>query len=494
MGCRRLAIACYAACAMAAAPLGGQGTGARLRGMVFDSVAAMPLIGARIELVSAADRAHIAYSTTSDSLGHFALPGVSRGHYIAGFLHPMLDSLGLAFLQRWLDVSVEQGDVRLDLAVPSATRIYGALCATPDAPATGKDAPKDSTGVVIGYVLSAHTLQPQDDASVIAQWTEYFINRGGVRRQLLTRTGSTMAGGWFAVCGVPSATDIVIRAVSGSDTSGAIEVNVPASRIARRNLYVASRTVLADQATRDTVIRNALRSQDSTGSTVAVGTVLSGWVRTEDGVPIPAAQVRLFGSEIVSITDDLGAFQLINVPGGTQTLQTRALGFVPDERPVDVTDQRLPIIVGLTSVRRFIDTVHVRATRLELTNIVGFEQRKQSGSGRFFNASDIERLHPREVTDVLRHAPSLELVSGGSGSYAVRMRGDLQACTPALFLDGKQLVRWELGDLNGLIHPDEIGGMEVYTPAMTPPQFRTREGCGTIVIWTRTPERLSRRR
>ena len=137
MSCRRLAIACGALVTVAAAPLGAQSTGARLRGIVFDSVAALPLIGARVELVSAEDRTHIAYAATSDSLGHFALPGVSRGHYIAGFLHPMLDSLGLALSQRWLDVTAESGDVRFDLAVPAPNRILNALCGATAEVSTG---------------------------------------------------------------------------------------------------------------------------------------------------------------------------------------------------------------------------------------------------------------------------------------------------------------------------------------------------------------------
>jgi hypothetical protein len=271
---------------------------------------------------------------------------------------------------------------------------------------------------------------------------------------------------------------------------------VPPTRIVRRTLYVASHEVLAAAAEKDSVVRQALRAIDDSAAAAALpaGTVLTGWVRTEDGVPIPGAQVRLFGSEALGLTNHDGAFALVGVLGGTQTLQTRAIGFVPDERPVDVTDQHLPIIVGLTSVRRFIDTVHVRAARLDLNSIVGFENRRRGGSGRFFSASDIERLHPREITDVLRHAPTLQLVSTGLSGFAIRMRGDHEACQPALFLDGKQLVRWELADLNSLMRPDEIGGMEVYTPSMTPAEFRTRQGCGTIVIWSKPPERVSRQR
>jgi hypothetical protein len=493
MGRRRLTLVSLAASWMAAAPAFAQATGARVRGAVFDSVASSPLIGARIELVADVDRSRIAYSTTSDSLGRFVLPGVARGRYIAGFFHPMLDSLGLALSQRWLDVPKDDGDVGFDLAVPSASRIHQAICA----PAPKPKGVPDSAGVVMGYVLSAHTLQPQSDATVIAQWTEYTISSAGLQRQLYNRTATSMLGGWFAVCGVPSASDVVVRAVSGNDTSGAIEIRIPGSRLVRRTLYVASHEVLALAAEHDTIVQRAVRALDTTTTptrTAIVGTVLTGWVRTEDGVPIPGAQVRLFGSPVTGATNDEGAFVLLGVPGGTQTLQTRAIGFVPDERAVDVTDQHLPIIVGLTSVRRFIDTVHVRAARLDINNIVGFESRRRAGSGRFFSASDIDRIRPREVTDILRHAPSVQLVSLGTANFAIRMRGDHDACQPALFLDGKQLVSWELSDLNSLIRPNEIGGMEIYTPSMTPVEFRTRQGCGTIVIWTRVPEQLSRRR
>ena len=480
------------ACA-AAAPAWAQATGPRLRGRVFDSVASVPLSGARIELVSEVDRSRIAYSATSDSLGHFSLPAVARGRYIAGFFHPVLDSLGLALSQRWLDVKKDEGEMGFDLAVPSAQRVHQAIC-TPQPKPKGA---LDSAGVVMGYVLSAHTLMPQSGATVIAQWTEYTIGRGVLERQLFSRTATSVPGGWFAVCDVPAAADIVVRAINGTDTSGAIEVRVPGNRLARRTIYVASRETLAAAAERDSVVKHAVRAatDSTTGrrATDIAGTVLKGWVRTEDGVPIPSAQVRVYDSPVSTLTDHEGAFVLVGVPGGSQTVLTRAIGFVPDERPVDLTDQHLPVIIGLTSVRRFLDTVHVRAARLDINNIVGFESRRRAGAGRFFSASDIHRINARQVTDILRHAPSLQLVSLGMSGFAVRMRGDQNTCQPALFLDGKQLVRWELADLNSLLHPDEIGGMEIYTPSMTPAQFRTQDACGTILIWTRTPERLSRR-
>ena len=53
---------------------------------------------------------------------------------------------------------------------------------------------------------------------------------------------------------------------------------------------------------------------------------------------------------------------------------------------------------------------------------------------------------------------------------------------------------WTLADLNSLVQPDELVGMEVYTPSMTPAEFRTKVGCGTIVVWTKAPEKIGRKR
>ena len=458
---------------------------ARLRGRVFDSVAALPLVGARVEFVNADDRARIIFSAMSDSLGRFVVDSVARGRYIAGFLHPMLDSLGLAFAQRPLTVNAD-GDVRVDLAVPAPERIETALC--------GRGSGKDTTGVILGYVLNAHGFSPIDSATVIAQWAEISFGQSGMSRALLYRATHTDAEGWFALCGVPAATSVVVRAVSGTDTSGAIEMDVPKTRIARRVLYV-DHPVATDTAVlaKPETTAAAVVARDSVPAKPMHGTV-SGWVRTEDGVPIRGARVRLFGSDVVTETDNEGEFELTGVPAGTQTLMTRAIGFVPDERAVDLTDRHIPVVVGLLAIRRFLDTVHVKADRSTFMGAVGFEDRKKGGAGRFFTDKDVERLHPAEISDLLRHAPTLELTTDNAHNVKIRMRGDTGPCTPAIFLDGKQLVYWTLADLNSLVQPDELVGMEVYTPSMTPAEFRTKLGCGTIVVWTRAPERIGRKR
>src|SRR5436853_1831830 len=195
MSARRF-VGCVAAALVAALPARASGQFVKLRGRVYDSVAALPLAGARVEFVNADDRARIIFSTTSDSLGRFVVDSVAHGRYIAGFLHPMLDSLGLALPQRPLTVSAD-GDLRFDLAVPAPERIQNALC--------GRGSARDTAGVVLGYVLNAHSFAVMDSATIIAQWAEITLGHGAMSRQVLYRTTKSDAEGWFALCGLPAA-------------------------------------------------------------------------------------------------------------------------------------------------------------------------------------------------------------------------------------------------------------------------------------------------
>ena len=50
-------------------------------------------------------------------------------------------------------------------------------------------------------------------------------------------------------------------------------------------------------------------------------------------------------------------------------------------------------------------------------------------------------------------------------------------------------MNWQLSDLNGIVQPDQIAGLEIYTASMTPAEFRGKQGCGTVVVWTRASQR-----
>ena len=66
------------------------------------------------------------------------------------------------------------------------------------------------------------------------------------------------------------------------------------------------------------------------------------------------------------------------------------------------------------------------------------------------------------------------------------MRGNFSGhCQPAVFVNGMSLRNLNSNDINGIVRPDDVIGIEVYTSAGAPPQFSQQNGCGSIVFWTR---------
>jgi hypothetical protein len=61
------------------------------------------------------------------------------------------------------------------------------------------------------------------------------------------------------------------------------------------------------------------------------------------------------------------------------------------------------------------------------------------------------------------------------------MTGD---CPPGVFLNGL-LIPNEDGDLDAIVNARDVRAVEVYArTASVPLQFQTRNGCGSVVIWT----------
>ena len=70
------------------------------------------------------------------------------------------------------------------------------------------------------------------------------------------------------------------------------------------------------------------------------------------------------------------------------------------------------------------------------------------------------------------------------------MRGVMSPCQPSIVIDGVRLPDLTGADLNMMVSPEEVAGVEVYTSAGTvPAQFKglSQESmrCGAVVVWTK---------
>ena len=431
---------------------------ATVQGIVYDSTAGRPLADARVELVREDDPGRTPLHTTTDAAGHFVLGDVPVGRYLAGFEHPRLDSLGISPPLR--RAVVNGGRVlTLTLAIPSAGRLRALLCGADD---------RDTTGaVLVGNLVAAHDRMPLSGGTVTARWIDLVIDSGRIRREPQVATATSGAGGWFALCGLPGGTDVLVQAASGTDSSGVLSVAVSPDGIG--------------------VLPIAL----GPGFAQIAGTVLRA-----PGHPLKGARVSVRGTSLEATTDDRGRFAIARVPIGTRTIETHEVGYYPDTRNVTLSDAGAAdtVDVTLATLKSVLDTVRVTASRLYDRNLQAFaDRRRRAGTGYFIDHDQIARLGPVPTMDVLRMNATLQLQPVWDGTqiqYRVRTRGGDSilgptTCLPNVWIDGMHVaLERSVEELNLLIQSDEIAGVEIYEPEFAPAEFTWGESkCASIVIW-----------
>jgi len=440
-------------------------------GVVHDSIARRPLAGATVQLVASDDPARFTQSMLSDSLGRFEFAEVPDGVYHIGFLHPMLDSLGIDPMLRAVRVEGGRG-ARADLAIPSPARLRAVICHAAGAPS--------GSAVVIGFVRDARERLPSPGARVSAQWLEYSVGRGGVAQRAPRRVVTAHANGWFALCDVPSPGSLLLSASRGADSTSAIEATVPKEGFLRRDLYLggARSVVHADSRSRtDTLPVATPRMQ--VGDVRLSGRVLA----SASGLPLPGAQVSIANGPATR-ANAAGQFTFADAPAGTRTLEIRAVGYYPERRSIDVLEGAAPVIVALATLQSVLDTIKTVANRERYTAFREFELRSRIGVGRFLSAADVARRQPIFTSDLFN---SIIGVTIDGDSIWMRSTFNFgERCTPHFYINGAIVRGLTLAEVNAFVRPREIMGLEVYSASQVPPQFQEGlNGCGSIVIWMR---------
>jgi hypothetical protein len=134
-----------------------------------------------------------------------------------------------------------------------------------------------------------------------------------------------------------------------------------------------------------------------------------------------------------------------------------------------------------------LDTVRVKATREQMLDRVGFNRRKQIGTGYYMSPEEISRRASDDLVSLLAMAPMLRRVNdGGKETIVGRARGAGYECV-SYVVDGDP---WNGGGIEDFIRSDDIAAIEVYSGSFVPAQFRrATQDCETIVIWTKWRQR-----
>jgi Carboxypeptidase regulatory-like domain/TonB-dependent Receptor Plug Domain len=435
-------------------------------GVVYDSVRKQPLAHAIVQLVEAPP-GNGAYSASTDSLGRFRIADVRAGQYIAGILHPLLDSIGVLAPYRSVKVT-DNGSARVELAIPSALGLTNAICAPARAARMGK-ASADSTGTLVGHVYDAATGAPMPSTLIAALWTVLSLDGHGVHRETQQLHARTNEDGWFAFCGL-GAGDYQLRAENGARNTGFIDFTLLPHDIARMALILGADSAAS---TADTAARGSAR--------------LAGTVTTKDGHPIEGAQVVVDGSPASATTDPHGAFSLGGLLDGTRMVEARALGYAPVRVPVTPSRNELTSIAIVMDKRvETLQTVTVFGKEsARMRDLTGFAERSRRGFGRFVTRSQIEMAGPQTLCDLFRRVPGVTVTDGGGGmgcELIIRGMASMSRCQPTVYLDNTKFGG-SVSELANSISPSDIMGIELYSSATEPVQFPG--GCGSIVVWTR---------
>ena len=278
---------------------------------------------------------------------------------------------------------------------------------------------------------------------------------------------------------------VVDLATPSADSTDMIELQIPADGFLRRDLFLGPSRKIAS---------TAAGTPDSSGVGAHIMRVgdgrLSGTVLVANGTrPLAGAQVRI-ADGMVTRTNERGEWTITDAPGGTRVLDVRAIGYYPERRTVDVVDNAAPVQVALSTLKAVLDTVRISASRVRYgSDRSGFEQRARSaGTGRFITADDIKRRPVTNTTDVFRLMPGVRLERDSSGfTKQLQVRGMMSDwCTPSIYLNGGFMSGFDADEIDAMVQPEHIKGIEIYTGPGIPAAFQQgMTGCGSIVIWTR---------
>lgn len=255
--------------------------------------------------------------------------------------------------------------------------------------------------------------------------------------------------------------------------------------------------------------------------------------------PLAGAAVALLNAQraVVSstISSDSGFFQLRAAAAGRYTVRVQQVGYADHEgQALELAaGEYLEVEVRLSRQVVNLDPVVVVARRPFEPGREGFARRRELGRGLFLDMVSIAVAEPRVTTDVFRGLQGVQVVpveDGGLLRFSLRsMRG--RRCL-AVFLDhaadpimvqgpasaprlnpgvgavrggiggGEGVLRspelsgsgvWPYGDLDDLVDPASLRGIEVFRAWNEVPQeLRSGlraphlQGCGVVLIWTAT--------
>jgi hypothetical protein len=187
----------------------------------------------------------------------------------------------------------------------------------------------------------------------------------------------------------------------------------------------------------------------------------------------------------VRISAGDGSFRFASIRRGSYEIEISRIGYQDVRVTVGSDDGALvELEVGMVPSAVELEPMVVTTARRDRLEWVGFRERQRTTTGRFFTRDEIVRHRVVRVSQLFQGVAGFRVIPSRDGNTtAVVGRGN---CQPTIYLDGIRMANLGAGQLDQLLVPDHVEGLEVYSGSQTPGQFQAGR-CGTIVAWTHTP-------
>ncbi len=398
------------------------------------------------------------YVATADSTGRIALSPVLEGHYRVRVQSWLMDSLGMAAVER--DVDVGAGAHVDSLALPTAREALAKLC-----PA---DAVRHGEGMLRGRVRDERG-RPVKQAAVTVPWQGGFANTGnGITAHEETLGVLTDDEGGWRVCGVPRGTAVAARVVTDSGAD---------SRTA---------TLAEDQAFRGV---DLVTHHDASASTAISGSraLVEFAVYGNGGAPLPGATLDVTvpsGATRTVITGPGGRALMPDVTPGLLRVRAKRIGLKPGQLAVTVEAGRntVPILLSDATMPA-LDTVRIVGNKITNGRLDEFETRRlRHEATASFTHEDKVKRNVVDAWQMLSGVSAVHFIPSGAngGLLLVSSRGmNVNAsgalpCFIGVMIDG-MVMQGEIDgnfDMSHLPPPDQIAGMELFAgPAEIPAKY-----------------------
>lgn len=211
-----------------------------------------------------------------------------------------------------------------------------------------------------------------------------------------------------------------------------------------------------------------------------------------DSTPVPGADIRLLDAEgrvAAGATSDVaGEFKLQVPRPGHFTVRVSAFGYeasASEELEVEVGDVH-HVVVRLVAAPIELDNIRVLASG-HVPDEFWDRKDRLAARGIFITPDEIEESYP-SLPFILRNAIGVHSDWEGPGQQTIKFTPPAGGprCDPHVYVNGYRLP--DSPPLSEWINIENIVAIEIYrSHSFEPDDYRSRWGCGAVLLWTRPP-------